>query len=123
VRGTAGIVPHVKCDRSGFYGHQDGTGMIMPTGIPTGCYDYAHDNDVGVVVRLELGVIITGFGLNVKRAEVAACENCGGKSSGGREARLSDSRVGSLSRCRRVSSCKRCGSDAHHSHDGKACDV
>src|SRR2546429_275241 len=44
--------------------------MIMPTGIPTGCYDYAHDNDVGVIVRLELGVIITGFGLNVKRAEV-----------------------------------------------------
>ena len=93
VRGTAGIVPHVKCDRSGFHGHQDGTGMIMPTGIPTGCYDYAHDNDVGVIVRLELGVIITGFGLNVKRAEVAACENCGGKSSGGSEARLRDSRV------------------------------
>jgi len=76
--GTGGIVSHVKRDRSGCHRHQDRAGMIMPTGIPTGCYDYAHDNDVGVIVRLELGVIITGFGLNVKRAEVAACENCGG---------------------------------------------
>ena len=70
MRGTAGNVPHVKCGRSGFHDDQHGTGTKVPTGMPTGCHVYAHDYDVGVVVRLELGVICAGLGLNVKRAEV-----------------------------------------------------
>jgi hypothetical protein len=45
--------------------------MEMPPGMPTGCYGDVRDDDVGVVVRLELDVIVSVFGLNVKRAEVA----------------------------------------------------
>src|SRR5436189_2997361 len=91
--------------------------MKVPTGMATGCYVYAHDYDVGVIVRLELGVIITGLGLNVKRAEVAACENCGGKSSGGREARPSDSRGRELSRFRGVAAAERSDSDGERRKD------
>jgi hypothetical protein len=96
--GTGGIVPHVKRDRSGFHDDQHGTRMIVPTGMPTGCYDYVRDCDVGVIVRFELDVITIGFGLNVKRAEVAASDQCAGKSKGVREARLSDSRGAAATR-------------------------
>jgi hypothetical protein len=61
--------------------------------MPTGCYDDVRDYDVGVIVRLELGVIITGLGLNMKRTDVAASNDCGGESIGDRETRLTDSRV------------------------------
>ncbi len=85
--------------------------------MPTGCYDNVHDCDVGVIVRLELDVITSGFGINVKRAEVAASDQCAGKANCESEARLSDSRVGKLTRCRRVSACERSGGDGHHSHE------
>jgi len=61
--------------------------------MPTGYYDYVRDCDIGVVVRFELDVITSGFGLNVKRAEVAASDQRAGESNGEREARLTDSRV------------------------------
>src|SRR5438876_11942507 len=100
--GAGGIVPMVERDRSGFYDDQHGTGMVVPTRMPTGCYDYVRDCDVGVIVRFELDVITIDFGLNVKRAEVSASDQRAGKIKGGREARLSDSRVCTFSRCARV---------------------
>jgi len=83
----------VERERSGFYDDQDGTRMKVPAGMPAGCYDYVRDCDVGVIVRLELDVITSGFGLDVKRAEVAASDQGADKSSGEREARLTDSGV------------------------------
>jgi hypothetical protein len=61
--------------------------------MPTGCYAYGPDFDVGVIVRLELDVITGGFGVNVKPTEVAASDQCPDKSNCGRKARLGDSRV------------------------------
>src|SRR5438270_157262 len=79
-----------------------------------GTYDAelkSHDNTDIVVVRLELGVVSTGLGLNVKRAEVAASNDHGRKVHCGRVARHSDSRVRKLSRFRRVSAGERSDSD------------
>jgi hypothetical protein len=61
--------------------------------MPTGCYDYVRDCDVGVIVGFELDVITIGFGLNVKGAEVASSDQGADKANCGSETRLSDSRV------------------------------
>src|SRR5258708_92194 len=90
---------------------QHGTGMKVPTRMPTGCYGYVRDHDVGVVVRLELGVISTGLRLNVKRAEVAASNDCGRKVHCGRVARPTDSRGRKLSRFRGVAAGERSDGD------------
>src|SRR5438477_9235110 len=85
--------------------------------MSTGCYGYVRDCDVGVIMRLELGLITIRVGMNAKRAEVAASDRCAGKSNCGREARPTDLRGGNLFWCRRVSTCEQSGNSYHCDQD------
>src|SRR5689334_19655778 len=91
----------VERDGSNLDDDQHGTRMEMPARISGGCNTNGRDHDVGVVVRLDLDVVPIGFGLTVKRAEVATPDSCTDEGNWVGEARLG-SRAAVPTGCGRV---------------------